>query len=149
MFALTSQWVVDFTAAIMSVIFLLAWESKHVNARYHNTCTVSKHRIVLSSRYVSLSYSSGWRADVSVVLLEKSVIFKAEMHDSIFAEHVYRPPLICRVAFKHQEKFTNARYHYTIDQSGTVVHDDLSRKFSLLRNRKPDAIVEEFEAIIF
>lgn len=127
MFALMSRWVVGFVAAIVNVIFLLAWESKHVNARYHNTCTASKHGIVRSSRYVSLSYSSGWRADVSVVLSEKSVIFKAGMHDSIFAERVYRPPLICRVAFEHREKFTNARYHCTIDQS--EMYSDLLGKF--------------------
>lgn len=127
MFALTSRWVVDLAAAIASVIFLLAWESKHVNVRYHNT----KQKIVHSSRCVSLSYSSGWRADVSVVLSEKSVIFKAEMHGSIFAERVYRPPLICRVAFEHREKFTNARYHHTIE---TVTHGDLLGKFPFRRN---------------
>lgn len=129
-----SRWVVDFMAAIANVIFLLAWESKHVNAWYHNTCTASKHGIVRSSWYVSLSYSSGWRADVSVVLSEKSVIFKAEMHDSIFAERVYRSPLICRVAFEHREKFTNARYHRTSDQS--EIYGDLSGKFSFPEKRK-------------
>jgi len=130
MFALTSRWVVDFAAAIVNVIFLLAWESKHVNARYHNTCTASKHRIVRSSRCVSLSYSSGWRADVSVVLSEKSVIFKAEMYDSIFAERVYRPPLICRVAFEHREKFT---------KSEISLYDRPIGDCPFPRNGKPDA----------
>jgi len=84
---------------------------------------------------------------VSVVLSEKSVIFKAEMYDSIFAERVYRPPLICRVAFEHREKFTNARYHCTIGQSETVVHGDLLGKF--LFQEMEYRMREELETIIF
>lgn len=139
-----SRWVVDFMAAIANVIFLLAWESKHVNAWYHNTCTASKHGIVPPG--MSPFHIRVVDAPTSVILSEKSVIFKAEMHDSIFAERVYRSPLICRVAFKHWEKFTDARYHRTSDQS--KMYDDLSGKFPFPRNGKADAIVEILEAII-
>lgn len=134
MFALASQWLVDFTAAIANVIFLPAWESKHVNARYHNTCArrPGTSRLLRSCRCVFLSYSSGWRADVPAELSEKSVIFKTETRGSIFVERVYRPPLICRAAFEHREKFTVAERHRTINQSKTAVHDDPLRKFPFL-----------------
>jgi hypothetical protein len=44
-----------------------------------------------------------WRdaPTLPVELSEKSVIFKAETRGAIFAERVYRPPLICRVALEH------------------------------------------------
>jgi len=52
---------------------------------------------------VCLSFMFEWRdaPTLPVELSEKSVIFKAETRGAIFAERVYRPPLICRVAFEH------------------------------------------------
>lgn len=132
MFSPTSTLSRRFRAVVPSMIFLAAWESKHVNPRYHNTCVAvaatSKRRdgdVPPGVSAFHIRVAPETRPETCLyrrVLSEKSVIFKAEPRLDICRECLPAALNLSRAASEHREEFTNARYRRKIDQSTTAVH---------------------------